>query len=259
MEPDLPGAKRQLLLSPDLTLEEKSRLENVSPEVHAGDTMYAGNALHYLSVGLSAVRCIQESLRSAGQGFANGSILDLPSGYGRVLRFLRVWFPQADITAVEIEPGALDFCQKNFAATPVLSTIPLSELQLARQFDLIWCGSLFTHIDEPTAADLLRFFHDHLSERGLCVFTTHGRYCAGLMQRNEVTYGLTAEAQQKIIREVRATGYGYADYPNQSGYGISSVTPQRLSELAGGVGGWEMTLFRARGWDHHQDVYAFAK
>jgi SAM-dependent methyltransferase len=259
MDHDLLGAKRHLLLSPDLTQEEKDRLELVSPQVHERDLMYGGNPLHYLSVGLSAIRGIQEALQSAGKEFANGSILDLPSGYGRVLRFLRAWYPHADISAVEIDQGALDFCHQNLAATPVLSTIPLSEFKLTRQFDLIWCGSLFTHIDERAAKDLLQFFHAHLSDRGLCVFTTHGRHCTGLMQRKEITYGLSEDAQQKVIREFHSKGYGYADYPDQSGYGISAVTHQRLGELASSAGGWDLTLFCARGWDHHQDVYAFAK
>jgi len=220
--------------------------------------MYAGNALHYLSVGLSANRCIQEVFRSTGKEFTDGSILDFPSGYGRVLRFLRSRFPHSDITAAEVDRSALDFCRRTFSVTPLLSKMPFSDLHLPRRFDLIWCGSLFTHIDEQAASDLLHFFHDHLSDRGLCVFTTHGRRAVEFMQNKEVKYGLSEDAQQQVMREFKSKGYGYADYANQSGFGVSAVTHQRIRELARSAGGWDETLFLEHGWDNHQDVYAFA-
>ncbi len=79
-----------------------------------------------------------------------------------------------------------------------------------------------------------------------------------MIQSKEFTYGLSEDAQQKVIREFHSKGYGYADYPNQSGDGISDVTHQRICELARGVGGWDETLFLEHGWDNHQDVYVFA-
>jgi len=255
---DFHGAKFRLLSSPDLTHEEKRLLEKVSLQVHHGDGMYEGDAFHYLSVGLSASRCIQEAFRSAGKEFTDGSILDFPSGFGRVLRFLRVRFPNSEITSAEIEGSALDFCCRTFSVTPLLSKTPFSDLNLTQRFDLIWCGSLFTHIDEQAASDLLQFFHDHLSSRGLCVFTTHGERSIEYIQGKQNTYGLSEDAQQKIIRQFQSKGYGYADYLNQPGYGISAVSHQRMCELARGVGGWDETLFLEHGWDNHQDVYAFA-
>jgi len=254
---DFHGAKPRLLSSPDLTHEEKGILEKVSIRVHHGDGMYAGDAFHYLSVGLSATRCIQEALLSAGKELGDGSILDFACGFGRVLRFLRASFPNSEITAAEIDGSALDFCCRSFSVTPLLSKTPLRDLNLPRQFDLIWCGSLLTHIDEQATSDLLHFFRDHLSSRGLCVFTTHGWRSIEFIQSKKKTYGLSEDARQKVIRQFQSKGYGYADYPNQSCYGISVVTHQRMRELARGVGGWDETLFLEHGWDNHQDVYAF--
>ena len=64
--------------------------------------MYDGK--HYYKVGLSAIRCINEALKLAGLTKV-GSILDLPCGSGRVLRFLVHQFPEAEITGCELEPG----------------------------------------------------------------------------------------------------------------------------------------------------------
>src|SRR5437660_10051009 len=103
---DLHGARRRLLSSPDFTPD----------------------GFHYLSVGLSANRCIREALRSAGKTVQGGSILDFPSGYGRVLRFLRMEFPDSDITAAETDGRALDFCRRSFDVTPFLSNARSSVL-----------------------------------------------------------------------------------------------------------------------------------
>ena len=256
---DFDGAKHRLLCSPDFTHEEKTLLEKVSLQIHEGDSMYtSSNAFHYLSVGLSASRCIREALRSAGKEFEDGSILDIPSGYGRVLRFLREMFPNAEITAAEIDRTALDFCRRHFAVTTFLSKTSFSDLNLPRRFDLIWCGSLFTHINEQSSRNLLQFFHDHLSTQGVCIFSTHGQRSIDWIQSKKVTYGLTENEQQEVIRGFQEQGYGYVDYPNESGYGTSTVSHQRMLELAKGVGSWYETLFLEHGWDNHQDVYAFA-
>ncbi|NIQ58735.1 MAG: class I SAM-dependent methyltransferase, partial [Gemmatimonadetes bacterium] len=60
----------------------------MSTATHPGDTMYeVGRGLHYLSVGLSALRCV-EAVR--GRAREPRHVLDFGCGYGRVLRFLRV-------------------------------------------------------------------------------------------------------------------------------------------------------------------------
>jgi SAM-dependent methyltransferase len=243
----------------ELTREENVLLDRISLEVHNRDTMYVDNeAFHYLSVGLSATHCIREALCRAPAQYTVGSILDFPCGYGRVLRFLRAMFPNAEITAAEIDRTALDFCRRHFAVATCLSKTSLSDLTFPQRFDVIWCGSLFTHIDEETSSNLLQFFHDHLSDQGVCIFSTHGQRSIDWIQSKKVTYGLKENAQQEVIRGFEEQGYGYADYPNESGWGISAASHQRMVELAKGVGSWYETLFLEHGWDNHQDVYAFA-
>jgi hypothetical protein len=74
------------------------------------------------------------------------------------------------------------------------------------------------------------------------------------MERTKRSYGLTDEAQHKILREFHARGYGYSDYPGQSGYGIATVSRSRMAEMVRRVGGWHETLFMEHGWDDHHDV-----
>ena len=252
-------AKRALLASEDLTKAEKQLLQRISLQVHHQDAMHVpGYAREYLIAGLSASRCIQAALQSAGKERAVGSILDFPCGYGRVLRFLKVIFPDSDITAGEVQSGALDFCQRTFGVTPFLSSTHFSSLSLPKKFDLIWCGSLITHIAETAAADLLGFFYRHLTNEGLCIFTTHGQLALDWIEQKTKTYSLSEESQEQIVRTFHEKGYGYADYVDERGYGISAVSRSRIIELARGIGRWEEVFFLDHGWDGLQDVYAFA-
>jgi SAM-dependent methyltransferase len=256
---DFKNAINRLLSSTELTNKEKLLLGKISHHIHYDDGMYVGNAFHYISVGLSASRCIYKALDSTGKECLVNTILDFPCGYGRVLRFLRVMFPDANISCAEIDKSALDFCHKTFFTNPIKSKTTFNDINLPEKFDLIWCGSLFTHINEEAASNLLRFFYNHLSDNGLCVFTTHGQMSIDFIQNKKHTYGLTEDAHQKLIQEFQAEGYGYVDYPFQPGYGISVVSHQRMLELAKDAGNWDETLFLEHGWDKHQDVYAFLK
>ena len=131
-----------------------------------------------------------------------------------------------------------------FSVKSIISDIDFRKLKLAGKFDLIWCGSLITHIDERATSDLLKFFYDHLSPGGLCVFTTHGQTSVEWIENETRAYRLTASAQQQVISQFHDTGYGYADYNNKHGYGISAVSHERMLAIARSVGQWDETSFQ---------------
>jgi SAM-dependent methyltransferase len=252
-------AKLRLLSSGTLSANEKTLLNRVSLRVHYSDGMYVTfEALHYLSVGLSAIRCIEGALQKSPGHNAVRCILDFPSGYGRVLRYLRAQFPDAAITVAEIDRRALEFCTRAFSAKSVVSDTDF-KLSLAERFDLIWCGSLVTHIREKATADLLKFFYEHLLPGGLCVFTTHGQLSAEWIEKNKETYGLSEDARRKVLSQFHDTGYGYADYGQEQECGVSVASHDRILAIARGVGHWNETFYLEHGWDNHQDVYGLAK
>lgn len=256
---DFRRQQRQLLLSGRLDSEEKAVLQCVSLKLHPRDDMYAFGARHYLSVGLSAQRCIHEALAYARDGRPVRRILDFPCGYGRVLRFLRRKFPHAEIVACDLDPAALKFCEREFSVSTLLSNKALDTVAVPGLFDLIWSGSLLTHLREKDAAELLQLFYEHLAPGGLCLFTTHGPIPAYWIEHNLETYGLPASACQQLVCEFDQRQYGYADYQSQDGYGISTVSHDRMVELAGSVGDWTESVYFEQGWDNHQDVYGFSR
>jgi SAM-dependent methyltransferase len=250
--------KKRLLSDPTLTESERVLLAKVSSRIYPGDGMYHGDGSHYFKVGLSAIRCIDEAL--AGRISTEvPRILDFPCGSGRVLRFLRQRFPDAEITACELETGPVEFCVRTFGARPAFSSLNLDEVVLAQSFDLIWCGSLATHLNERGILSLLSLFHRQLRAGGLLIFTTHGDFVPGRMLRRDFDYGLTTEQINRIGASYPETGYGFEDYPGEKDYGVSLTSPDWIRSRVAEVGGLREVYFKERGWDDHQDVFGFVR
>src|SRR4051794_23122377 len=94
--------KERMLKSGTLEPEERSLLQAVESKISPKDTMYNGNIDLYFKDGLCSVRIIEEALAASGKSSVK-SVLDLPCGHGRVLRFLVHRFPGAKFTACELD------------------------------------------------------------------------------------------------------------------------------------------------------------
>jgi SAM-dependent methyltransferase len=160
----------------------------------------------------------------------------------------------------------VEFCVRTFGALPAFSSLNLDEVSLQQSFDLIWCGSLVTHLNERGILSLLRLFHRQLRTGGLLIFTTHGDFVPGRILRREFDYGLTLEQINRIGASYPETGYGYEDYPGEkeygasvTDYGVSLTSPDWIRRRVAEVGGLREVYFKERGWDDHQDVFGFVR
>jgi Methyltransferase domain len=257
---DIRSARNAILASGKLTNVEKSMLSNVSLRLHPKDDMYvAGEGRHYLSVGLSAMRNINKALVHARNDTPITTILDFPSGFARVLRFLKVGFPAATIFGGELEPEAVEFTRTAFGVQTTMSMEDVSGFSLPGPFDLIWSGSLLTHLDERRAIDVLKLFYRHLAQGGLCLFTMHGTTSTEWMTSGVENYGLSPSGRDKVLSELASRGYGYSDYHHGSQYGISVATFSHMLEMASAAGDWALSSFFERAWGRHHDVYGFIR
>lgn len=250
--------KRRILRDASLTEAERGLLERASSRIHYDDGMYKGDGAHYFGVGLSALRCIDEALAGAGPADVR-SILDLPCGYGRVMRFLVHRFPRAELTACELDRAAVNFCARHFGARPLYSEADLDQLDAGARADLIWCGSLATHLDAAPTRALLRLFRRALAPGGLVLFTTHGDFVARRLPTKDFDYGLTDEQIARITDAYARAGHAYTDYPDRESYGVSLTSPAWVREQVRETGGLREVYFKPRGWDEHQDVYGFVR
>jgi SAM-dependent methyltransferase len=258
---DFRSARSALLACSGFRAAEKEMLRKVSLRISmAGDMYVPGQAKQYLAAGLSALRCITRVLDHLGTDRPSiRSVLDLPSGGGRVLRFLKIAFPDAALVACDTNEALVEFCRKAFGAEAVRSVPDFSQLHLPGTFDLIWCGSLLTHIDETRCTDLLRLFYNHLSPEGVCIFSTHGATAIRWLRNGEFDYLLSRPAQQSLISQITDFGFGYVNYDHMSDYGISLVERDRMIALAERVGKWSLAAALEGAWDNFHDVYAFTK
>ena len=135
-------------------------------------------------------------------------------------------FPRAHFTACDLNRAGVDFCVENFGATGDYSDPEPGKIGLKGPYDLIWSGSLLTHLDEGPYVEFLRLFARLLEPGGVFVATTHGRRIAGRMRAGTHTYKLAPEALPGVVAHTTRRGFGYADYPETGGYGISVNTPR---------------------------------
>lgn len=230
----------------------------VCQDIAKDDDMYLGNKDHYLGVGESAIKNIIASLELANKEECL-SILDMPSGYGRVLRYLKAEFPNAHITACELNRKAVDYCVSTFGVNGLYSDKDLKKIQMKNKFDLIWCGSLFTHLDQDLWPMFLDFFFNQLEEKGVLVFTTHGRYVAQRIFNKTCDYGISKEKLSVIFDGYNNNGFGYFNYINNEDYGISLSSFSWILNEISKIKGFRVVLFSEKGWDNHQDVIACIK
>jgi SAM-dependent methyltransferase len=249
--------KAKLLSANSLDPAKLALLAKTESRISSKDDMCVeGDGDHYFRAGLSAIGCIDEAVQKAGSTTVN-EILDLPSGYGRVLRLLVHRFPKARITACDLMPDAIRFCAEVFGATPAQSSYNVEELSFATKFDLIWCGSLITHLDADRTRALLRFFAKQLTAEGLLVLSTHGDFVPAQFDMAKF-FGLNPSSIPRLVKAFHEQGHGYVHYPGHSGYGISLTAPTWIIAEALEVGLMEV-YFRAHGWDNLQDVFGFVK
>lgn len=209
----------------------------------------------YFRVGLSALECVEAGLSAAGTGPV-ARVLDLPCGHGRVLRWLEARFPEASLTASDLDQHGVDWCARSFGAIPAPSRAEPGAVSLPGPFDLIWCGSLLTHLDARRFGDLLELFARHLAPGGVVVATTHGERAALNLEHGLLDYALPGVRAAEVLARYRSSGFGYVDYPGAGGYGVSLSSPTWVRDRAGAL---REVLFLPQGWDDHQDVFAFTE
>lgn len=218
--------------------------------VASSDEMFLDEE-HYFRVGRSALEWIAHSLRAARKDSREvRSVLDLPCGYGRVLRYLRAAFPRAEITACDLLRDGVDFCAETFGARPLYSDEDPAKIPLAREaYDLVWVGSLLTHLDARRWPPFLELFRASLRPGGVLVFTTCGRHAYDQSVRQQTL-------PPSVVYRYQRTGFGYADYAGCAGYGNSLCSAAWVLGQVEGLDEMRLALYSERAWDGNQDVFA---
>lgn len=227
----------------------------VSREVMVNDHMFnEKNPDHYFHVGRSAITCITAALMLAKRP-APRRILDFACGSGRVTRWLKAAFPEATIVVSDVREDSLTFLKNTFDVETVLSSPVFLDIDFDEPFDLIWSGSLITHLPQKQTRIFLESCGSWLLPDGVAVVTFHGREVQRRMALSNQKYLSTNDAA-KVISELEMAHYGYVNYPGQVNIGLSISYPEwilgELTRL-----NHSLVALSEAAWDNHQDVLAF--
>ena len=231
---------------------QDAAFERVSLIVASGDGMHDGDDQYYVQAGANALSLIKRAVELGNAGGIR-RILDYACGYGRVARWLEAEFPNAEIVAADTDGKAVAAVRRILGIDARIVDGRLGA-RLGDPFDLIWMGSLATHIAEDALGATLGYLASSLGADGVIVFSTHGPYVAERIRRGEKTYGLERPQRAAILEAYERDGYGFAPYPRQSDYGISTCKPRAVETLIEGAG-LSPVFYESRGWVGHQDVF----
>lgn len=218
--------------------------------------------LHYMYGGRSALKCMVDALILA-DAEPPKSILDFPSAHGRVTRFLQQAFPESELWAGDLNRAGVDFCVQRFGAKPFYSSPDLSTVTFPRKFDLIWCGSLASHLPEDQCKALFKLLIDALEDDGILCITTCG---TGMQYAHEHIFKTIHEdGYEKIRQELKTSDFGFAPYSYRYGqydkdesYGMAFLYPSWIqrnilnSEI-------QVLHYREKAWHGAQDMWCLIK
>jgi SAM-dependent methyltransferase len=212
----------------------------------------------YLAIGASALKAIKLAQLAAGKRDF-GSILDMPCGHGRVLRWLKAAYPMAMITACDLLEDGVDFCAATFGATPVYSTPVPEAASFPNQYDLIFVGSLLTHLDAQHWDRMIELWHQLLAPDGLLVVTTHGELVAERMRAGH-RYGYPSPSVSRLLRTYEEFGFAFLEEdPGNIDYGISITRADWVLARLLRQPDFRVVLSGEALWACHQDVTAVVK
>ena len=228
-------------------------VSGIETAVLADDGMYEGDDKHYLACGASALNAIMAAQLLAERPVPD-AVLDFGSGAGRVTRWLRACYPSARVDCCDLRPADLDFCRSRFGAETWVSGIDIAALAAPRRYDLIWVGSVLTHLPERNCRALLEKLLGWTRPGGLVVLSLLGRAAKETQERTSPY--IHAEGWQAMKTEFAAGDFAYADYAGETGYGLSLAKPSWSARLLEGMQGVRLVLFAERAWDHSHDLVA---
>jgi SAM-dependent methyltransferase len=235
----------------------EGRSLEVVTDVASFDGMHNYAPELYFEAGHSALRHIRLAMLTAGLEQVD-SILDFASGAGRVLRTLLAAFPDAALTASDVWKPGLEFCSGVLGVETVESSPEPAEVDLQGQFDVIWCGSLLTHVDARKWTGFVKLFEALLAPGGVAVFTTYGRFTAEALRKGENTLSLTDEQIEQLLRDYDSTGFGYFGRLPDEGLGDCVASRAWVGAQMEQAPTLQLVLYTEQGW-LGQDVIACTK
>lgn len=228
----------------------------VDTRVFADDQMHRGNLSHYLSCGESALSVIRAATSLAR--VTPRTILDYGAGAGRVTRWLKAEYPNAKLSACDVRAADMEFLRTSFGIEAWRVDPDVATVAMPSCYDLIWVGSVVTHLPETSCKLLINRLFAACNAGGLLAISFHGRHV--IERPDAATRYIPDEGLwRKVVSGYDTLGYGYVDYPNQTNYGISACRATWMAQLVQAIPQARLMLLSEHCWDNHHDVVVIQK
>jgi hypothetical protein len=217
--------------------------------------VFEGNLTHYNSVGQQATDIILANLFSLDPNF---KVLFFPCGHGRNLRHFSKFLNSSQIYASDIDESAIDFMLNSFHINALLSDTDFTKIKEFPKMNLIFVGSLITHLNQGASIKLIKMLSKKLKKNGLLILSSHGEYVASRLGLSN-NYGLDLDSIVKLKDDYLKKGYGLAPYSYDPQYGISVISLNWFSNLAYNIPTLKLIRTTPKLWDNHHDVIVFKR
>jgi SAM-dependent methyltransferase len=253
------------LLNAELAGQAMRRARLDQPEPRALDFSYAdedqmldrSQPLAYLNAGASGLRNVMLGIQFA-EVASTARIIDFGCGHGRVMRWLRAAFPNSDIVGVDVSESGVSFCAKSFGAIPLLSPIDLRAFPYVEPADIVWSGSVITHLRESAAETYLDLLIKLLRPCGVAIFSTHGREPLRWILERGFNY-IQGQSQEPMLRGYYSSGYGFSSYKGTPDYGVSLIHPRWFLDRICARDDIQLVFYSEKAWDYNHDIVAITK
>lgn len=161
---------------------------------------YGTTEARYLELGTMHVSSLLGILHTAGFHFEDGQkrVLDFGCAAGPMLRPLRIHAASNEIWGVDIDADCIDWCRRHlpefrFATNTTAPHLPFED----RSFDLVYCGSVFSHIVEMADSWLLELARI-LRPGGLLYASIHDRQFIENTSQHAPDWEFTKEVRRRM-------------------------------------------------------------
>jgi SAM-dependent methyltransferase len=205
-------------------------------------------AFKYVESTLRFFDAYDQVVRQVFGGFERlESVLDFASGYGRLTRVLTQKLPTERIWVSDIYAEAVAWQARTFGVHAFPSAPAPESVRHERTHDIVWVGSMFSHLPAPLFHAWLARLYSFVSPRGVLAFSVH-----------DETLLPAGEAMDDTgLRYFRFSESGSLDHDI---YGMSYVTEafvgDAVARLAPGGGPKWKRFFK--GLYENQDLYVVA-
>ena len=169
-------------------------------------------------------------------------------------RYLRAAFPEAELHVGDLWTEATEWTARQFRADIIAGNADFSA-RFAARYDVIFCGSLLTHLPEHLSIKLLDFLTEHLAVGGIALVTACGRKNLEWEKSHfNAKVFSTPEHLAALTQDYFEGRFAFTPYPGQTDYGRSFTPVSWFHNYVVKRPDLVMTRFSERAWDDNQDV-----